>query len=254
MKVKKDLEKAAQGDNNDDDLSMGSSISSSCSGLSFVKDDSSVDFSVKIPSQDSVSVDSAMYNDFEKLHKGLIQRAENLGAVSSNRTKDSSSIGTNSSHFDTASADSSQVAIRRRSSRNINRQLHRLYKGRTHTTGLMFSKGHFLADISKMVAGLLSTEYKGSDDSDLALQDQDDLSAKYGFGEKSDGAADQNRKRVGELTIHEQEGDQHIVHSSTLAAGKDGCVVLVFPKPSLSIFLDEYPGLLLSLLGTQVVL
>jgi hypothetical protein len=38
-----------------------------------------------------------------------------------------------------------------------------------------------------------------------------------------------------------------------LTAGKDGCVVLVFPKASLIPFLDEFPGLLLSLLGTQVV-
>ena len=59
---------------------------------------------------------------------------------------------------------------------------------------------------------------------------------------------------MNKMTIFEQEGDQHIVHSSTLAAGKDGCVVLVFPKASLILFLDEYPGLLLSLLGTQVVL
>jgi CRP-like cAMP-binding protein len=55
------------------------------------------------------------------------------------------------------------------------------------------------------------------------------------------------------MVIHEQEGDSHIVHTSTLTAGKDGCVVLVFPKQSLIPFLDEYPGLLLSLLGTQVV-
>jgi hypothetical protein len=42
-------------------------------------------------------------------------------------------------------------------------------------------------------------------------------------------------------------------HTSTLIAGKEGCVVLVFEKASLIPFLDEYPGLLLSLLGTQVV-
>ena len=56
------------------------------------------------------------------------------------------------------------------------------------------------------------------------------------------------------MTIHEQEGDQPIVHNSTLAAGKDGCVALVFSKSSLIPLFDEHPGLLLSLLGTQVVL
>ena len=55
------------------------------------------------------------------------------------------------------------------------------------------------------------------------------------------------------MVIHEQEGDQHIVHSSTLAAGKDGCVVLVLSNSNLIPFLDEYPGLLLSL-GTYVLL
>jgi len=57
---------------------------------------------------------------------------------------------------------------------------------------------------------------------------------------------------VAEMVIHEQ-GNHNIMHSSTLTAGKDGCVVLVFPKSSFGPFLDEYPGLLLSLLGTQVV-
>jgi hypothetical protein len=53
--------------------------------------------------------------------------------------------------------------------------------------------------------------------------------------------------------IYEQGAEEQLVHSSTLAAGKEGCVVLVFSKSSLIPFLDEYPGLLLSLLGTQVV-
>jgi CRP-like cAMP-binding protein len=73
---------------------------------------------------------------------------------------------------------------------------------------------------------------------------------RYGFGEKPD------HSRSGESTkdiIYEHGDAVHVVHSSTLAAGKEGCVVLVFPKTSLIPFLDEYPGLLLSLLGTQVV-
>jgi hypothetical protein len=55
------------------------------------------------------------------------------------------------------------------------------------------------------------------------------------------------------MVIHEADDDNHVIHSSTLTAGKDGCIVLVFPKSTLIPFLDDYPGLLLSLLGTQVV-
>lgn len=142
--------------------------------------------------------------------------------------------------------------MRRRSSRDrfANKVLGRLYSRRAFTAGLVFSKGHFLGDVSKMVAGLLSNH------SDNDVPNGDDCSAKYGFGEKTEGKAGDPASQnapVGELVIHEQEGDQHIVHSSTLAAGREGCVVLVFPSSALIPFLDEYPGLLLSLLGTQVV-
>ena len=91
----------------------------------------------------------------------------------------------------------------------------------------MFSKGHFLGDISKMVAGLLSSAY----DSNGFNHSGDEGSAKYGFGEKQEGNSNSCKESVS--IIHEQEGDQLIVHSSTLAAGKVGCVVLVFPSSSL---------------------
>jgi len=139
-------------------------------------------------------------------------------------------------------------SLRRRSSRErfANKQLERLYNRRAFTAGLVFSRGHFLGDISKMVAGkLLSSTYDG----DESHFDGDDDSAHYGFGEKPEG---DHQGPVREMIIHEQEGDQHIAHSSTLASGKDGCVVLVFSKVNLIPLLDEYPGLLLSLLGTQV--
>uniref|UniRef100_A0A7S3Q478 Cyclic nucleotide-binding domain-containing protein n=2 Tax=Chaetoceros debilis TaxID=122233 RepID=A0A7S3Q478_9STRA len=137
---------------------------------------------------------------------------------------------------------------RRRSSidRYANKQLVRLYNRRAFTAGLVFSTGHFLGDISKMVRGLLSSDYEND-----THYDDDDNFGKYGFGEKNEG---NNSRKFVDMTIHEQEGDQPIVHSSTLAAGKDGCVVLVFAKSSITPFFDEHPGLLLSLLGTQVVL
>mmetsp|Transcript_31615 Transcript_31615/g.52175 ORF Transcript_31615/g.52175 Transcript_31615/m.52175 type:complete len:1449 (+) Transcript_31615:454-4800(+) len=144
---------------------------------------------------------------------------------------------------------------RRRSSRArfANKVLGRLYSRRAFTGGLIFSRGHFLGDVSKMVAGLLSTDIE----SDFVRQDTDDEAGgpKYGFGEKLEGknnSASSHLETVNEI-IHGQEGDAQVVHTSTLTAGKEGCVVLVFPKGSLIPFLDEYPGLLLSLLGTQVV-
>jgi len=218
-----------------------------------------------ISMQDSVrSAGSSVYNlDYERLNISLQKRADNLGSGKSVNRRDSESSGDYHSQIsiadnstedgeDVGGSESDTKATRRRSSRdrNANRQLNRLYNRRAFTAGLVFSKGHFLGDISKMVAGLLSSTYQGQNDD----SNGDDNSAKYGFGEKNEGNPNSRGGHIGEMTIHEQEGDQHIVHSSTLAAGKDGCVVLVFPKPSLILFLDEYPGLLLSLLGTQVVL
>ena len=136
--------------------------------------------------------------------------------------------------------------IRRRSSRArfANKVLGRLYSRRAFTGGLVFSRGHFLGDVSKMVAGLLSV--------DTGSEMNEDFGHAYGFGDKNEGHSD-NFVAISELVIHEQEGDHHIMHSSTLTAGKQGCVVLLFPKSALIPFLDDYPGLLLSLLGTQVV-
>jgi len=121
--------------------------------------------------------------------------------------------------------------------------LGRLYNRKKITANLVFSRGHFLGDVSKMVAGLLSVGRKSDDLSG------DDESFAYGYGDKPIGGDSHTMV----ATIHEREGDEHIVHNSTLVAGKDGCVVLVFPKSKICPFLDEYPGLLLSLLGTQVV-
>jgi len=118
--------------------------------------------------------------------------------------------------------------------RFANKVLGRLYNRRAVASGLVFSRGHFLGDIEKMVEGLLSSTEDGAN--------------KHVFGDSEDDALS-----LDTMTIHEYEGAQHVVHSSTLAAGKDGCIVLVLPKAELIPFLDEHPGLLLSLLGTQVV-
>lgn len=148
---------------------------------------------------------------------------------------------------------------RRRSSRArfANKVLGRLYSRRAFTGGLVFSRGHFLGDVSKMVAGLLSRDFELADNSRDETHFDQCSKPKYGFGGKTEGGSDRTSgtccESVSDMVIHEQEGDEHVVHSSTLTAGKDGCVVLVIPKASMIPFLDEYPGLLLSLLGTQVV-
>ena len=149
---------------------------------------------------------------------------------------------------------------RRRSSRArfANKVLGRLYSRRAFTGGLVFSRGHFLGDVSKMVAGLLSREFEPTDSSHGNENPEDDSTgAKYGFGEKTEDGLDRasasHHGSVSDMIIHEHCGNEHGVHSSTLTAGKEGCIVLVIPKASLIPFLDEYPGLLLSLLGTQVV-
>ncbi len=235
----------------DDDLSYEKDDSSISSGDSDVSVETMLDDPFPQNFQESVRTGTSSMNmDYEKLSEGLKIRAENLSNASWNRRNSESSydIGSHNSQLsqDECGNELEPRGVQCRRFSNANRQLNRLYNRRAFTAGLVFSRGHFLGDISKMVAGLLSSNYQGKDNS------VDDNSRNYGFGEKNEGKP--NRGLVDRMTIYEQEGDQHIVHSSTLAAGKEGCVVLVFPKPSLILFLDEYPGLLLSLLGTQVVL
>lgn len=194
-------------------------------------------------------------NDFAKLSKNLQKRAEILtfdptSDVSVGSSQDSASG--DSDHFSEEFTNpgglgtGNRRASRRRSSRArfANKVLGRLYSRRAFTGGLVFSRGHFLGDVSKMVAGLLASDYEHEQDGSFPI---------YGFGDKVEGAKESMSDNLTDMVIHEQEGDSHIVHSSTLTAGNDGCVVLAFPKESLIPFLDDYPGLLLSLLGTQVV-
>lgn len=217
---------------------------------------------------DSVS-SHAGGDDFGKLSRDLQRHAEQMvhGGGASVNSLGGSSVDT-ADHLEVDSTEQEDFGynedgektgrrthlVRRRSSRArfANKVLGRLYSRRAFTHGLVFSRGHFLGDVSKMVAGVLSN--------DLSSELGDDSSPSYGFGEMSESGEHGRRNSqtkeislsVAEMVIHEQ-GNHNIMHSSTLTAGKDGCVVLVFPKSSFGPFLDEYPGLLLSLLGTQVV-
>lgn len=209
-------------------------------------------------------------HDFVKLSRNLQKRADLLsgGNITSDISVTSSqdaSGSEDSDHLQLESGDDGTAGgskdrrsslFRRRSSRArfANKVLGRLYSRRAFTGGLVFSRGHFLGDVSKMVAGLLSSDFAEPD----GLHGDDSFPT-YGFGDKAEGSHDPMSADGGimenltDMVIHEQEGENHVVHTSTLTAGKEGCVVLVFPKASLIPFLDEYPGLLLSLLGTQVV-
>jgi hypothetical protein len=104
-----------------------------------------------------------------------------------------------------------------------NKVLARLYSRRAYTENLVFSRGNFLCDTSRMVSGDLANISKstiwGSRNS-------------MGSGLPSD----------------------HHFHTSNMIAGHEGCVAFVFPRSSLVPFFDSHPGVLLSLLGTQVVI
>lgn len=210
--------------------------------------------------------------DFAMLSQTLMKRAESLTALAGSGTASNgipSDMSVGSSSLDDGSFDSEFLGLepseevtsdrrsslfRRRSSRArfANKVLGRLYSRRAFTGGLVFSRGHFLGDVSKMVAGLLSSDYTSID------ADGGQSFPVYGFGDKTEGPPTDSRRtgehtQLSDMVIHEQDGEGHVVHTSTLTAGIEGCIVLVFPKATLIPFLDEYPGLLLSLLGTQVV-
>jgi hypothetical protein len=196
-------------------------------------------------------------HDFAKLSNTLRRRAESLtgdrgqasdvsiGSSHDDCSQDSASasyVSQNDDHGD--GKDCRTSFTRRRSSRArfANKVLGRLYSRRAFTGGLVFSRGHFLGDVSKMVAGTFTPTDASADQSFPV----------YGFGDKTE-ETETTTAHLSDMVIHEADDYNHVIHSSTLTAGKDGCIVLVFPKSTLIPFLDDYPGLLLSLLGTQVV-
>jgi hypothetical protein len=123
-----------------------------------------------------------------------------------------------------ASAVSSKNNIQRiNHDRFANKVLARLYSRCAYTSGLVFSRGIFLSDTSRMVSGNLACINKSI--------------AGHASSRSSIGSA----------------GADHHSHTSNLVAGLEGCVVMIFPRATLVPFLDSNPGVLLILLGTQVV-
>jgi hypothetical protein len=106
--------------------------------------------------------------------------------------------------------------------RFANKVLARLYSRRAYTSGLVFSRGHLLSDTSRMVSGNLAHIHHAG-----------------------------RQRKTSSMSLG-LSGDHHC-HTSNMIAGPDGCVAMVFPRSSLVPFLDGNPGVLLSLLGTQVV-
>jgi len=197
-------------------------------------------------------------DDFDRLSKTLMKRAESLGK------DDNTSIADSHDEFSQSSDgqindekaednDRRSMLTRRRSSkaRFVNKTLVRLYDRRTFTGGLVFSRGHFLGDVSKMVAGLLGNVGDASSVGDTKAQGDEPLPS-YGFGEKVESKSSES-EHVSNMVIHEKDGEGRILHTSTLTAGSEGCVVLLFPRETLTGFLEQYPGLLLSLLGAEVI-
>merc|ERR1711935_710424 len=183
---------------------------------------------------------------------GLIKRAESLGkddisVCSSHDDFSQSSDGQNSMEIED-DRDRRKSRTRRRSSRArfVNKALVRLYDRRAFTGGLVFSRGHFLGDVSKMAAGLLSNA-GDCDGTNGGAGQGDEYLPSYGFGEKKESKS-KERQNLSNMIIHEKDGGDSILHTSTLTAEKEGCIVLVFPRKSLTEFLDAHPGLLLLLL------
>ena len=124
------------------------------------------------------------FNDLTKLSRGLQNRADSLTRYSGHdrKTDDSAiddldeEVATETRRSSIRNGDESRTSrqLRRRSSRDrfANKVLGRLYESRAFTAGLVFSRGHFLGDVSKMVAGLLAKKDASADES----------SAQYGFG------------------------------------------------------------------------
>jgi len=108
--------------------------------------------------------------------------------------------------------------------RFANKVLARLYSRRAYTAGLVFSRGHLLSDTSRMVSGSLAHIHHST----------------------------RREEKIDTSSVRERTRDHHC-HTSNMMAGPEGCVVMVFPRSSLVQFLDGNPGVLLSLLGTQVV-
>lgn len=175
--------------------------------------------------------DQPLWSDGDRVDKAFIIVAGTVSFVSRRKRQGEEPKGNEVRDTDSE--------IRR--DRFADKMLARMHSRKAISSGVAFTRGHFLGDVSKMVSGLLADKKEHHDD-----DFHDGMETYEVFNEGLD------LSNHDDMGMHAIDGAEP-VHKSTLVAGKDGCVVMYFPKTTLVPFLDKYPGFLLSLLGTQVV-
>lgn len=154
-------------------------------------------------------------SEYARLEVTLRQRVEEMETEIRRNTMEKYSQSVHFGKEDTA---------RNNRNRFANKVLARLYSRKAYTAGMIFSRGIFLSDTSRMISG------------DLAHIN------------RSAGGGVQRSSFVSASGGHTDH-----CHTSNMVAGSQGCVVMIFPRTALVPFLDSNPGVLLSLLGSQVV-
>jgi len=119
--------------------------------------------------------------------------------------------------------------------RFANKVLARLYSRRAFTEELVFSRGMFMSDTTRMISGDLALIHHSTHVAAASVN---------GIGNPRDGT---------DAMPSSKATSDHHCHTSNLMAGATGCFVLKFPRSSLLPFLDSNPGVLIALLGRQVV-
>eukprot|EP00980_Cylindrotheca_fusiformis_P029433 scaffold23476_cov125-Cylindrotheca_fusiformis.AAC.1 len=105
-------------------------------------------------------------------------------------------------------SDKATEAMREQRDKFANKVLARLYARQAYTENLVFSRGCFLCDVSRMISGDLANIHKTA--------------------------------RSASISSNGSSSDHHS-HTSSMLAGNNGCVAMVFPKSALVPFLDANP-------------
>jgi len=163
--------------------------------------------------------------EFDKLERRLRSRADKaLEPVICNTVYENEVEVSFRSNQDSKSCDSNNSCVDYMN----NQMLEQLFIKKCDTQGLILSRGHFLGDISKMMGSRIHENVEGT---------------------RSSSFASSERTSSGQLSLHDD-----ISHSSSVSAGRDGCVVVVFPSTTLVPYLDKNPCVLFSLHATQVLI
>ena len=154
-----------------------------------------------------------------------LARKSMVAKVKSESVADLSKINDSNGYVSPASE---QMPIARRKStkqRLTNKIFSRLYIREELFDDFLFSRGNFLGDVSRIVGDLANAA-----------------------------SLIRSTRRLDNMnsSVHgKKQADER--YRSTLVAGPDGCVAVSISKANLRKYLDNNPGLLLCLLGTEVV-